>query len=145
MGSGLNGTVHLITHPFRWGYCAYYNLFKSLQRNVSRSLQCPRLTVHKHLVASLLLFYISLLVYLEPYITKRKLGPDYREYVSTLYEQGRRPWATSVSSSMPQHLIFPEILIFLNDKFSPSKNQTVVLLMTECLPPFVVYPEPKAR
>ncbi|XP_023325860.1 PDF receptor [Eurytemora carolleeae] len=45
-----------------------------------RSLQCPRLTVHKHLVASLLLFYISLLVYLEPYITKRKLGPDYREY-----------------------------------------------------------------
>ena len=100
---------------------------------ISRSLQCPRLTVHKHLVASLLLFYISLLVYLEPYITKRKLGPDYREYVSTLYEQGRRPWATSVSSSMPQHLIF------LNDKFSPSKNQTVVLLMTECLPPLVVY------
>ena len=48
------------------------------------ALQCPRLTVHKHLVASLLLFYSSLLVYLEPYVTQRKQGLDYRQYVSSL-------------------------------------------------------------
>jgi hypothetical protein len=50
--------------------------------DVFSSLQCPRLTVHKHLVASLLLFYSSLLVYLEPYVTQRKQGLDYRQYVS---------------------------------------------------------------
>jgi hypothetical protein len=48
------------------------------------ALQCPRLTVHKHLVASLLLFYSSLLVYLEPYVTQRKQGLDYRQYVSII-------------------------------------------------------------
>jgi len=51
------------------------------------ALQCPRLTVHKHLVASLLLFYSSLLVYLEPYVTQRKQGLDYRQYVSIVKSQ----------------------------------------------------------
>jgi hypothetical protein len=51
------------------------------------ALQCPRLTVHKHLVASLLLFYSSLLVYLEPYVTQRKQGLDYRQYVSIVRRQ----------------------------------------------------------
>ena len=48
-----------------------------------RCLQCPRLTVHKHLMASLIIFYTSNIIYLEPYIlTRSKAGIDYRLYVS---------------------------------------------------------------
>ncbi|XP_023321573.1 corticotropin-releasing factor receptor 1 [Eurytemora carolleeae] len=44
-----------------------------------RSLQCPRLTVHKNLMVSMILFYSFIIIYLEPYITNRTAGPDYRQ------------------------------------------------------------------
>ena len=44
------------------------------------SLSCPRLTVHKHLMVSFILFYFSIIVYLEPYISFRE-GLDYRQIV----------------------------------------------------------------
>ena len=47
-----------------------------------RSLSCPRLTVHKHLMVSFILFYFSIIVYLEPYVSFRE-GLDYRDIVST--------------------------------------------------------------
>ena len=46
-----------------------------------RSLSCPRLTVHKHLMVSFILFYFSIIVYLEPYVSFRE-GLDYRDIVS---------------------------------------------------------------
>ena len=47
-----------------------------------RSLSCPRLTVHKHLMVSFILFYFSIIVYLEPYVSFRE-GLDYRDIVSS--------------------------------------------------------------
>ena len=51
---------------------------------ISRSLQCPRLTVHKNLMVSMILFYSFIIIYLEPYITNRTAGPDYRQLVSII-------------------------------------------------------------
>jgi len=42
------------------------------------SLSCPRLTVHKHLMVSFIIFYFSIIVYLEPYVSFRD-GLDYRQ------------------------------------------------------------------
>ena len=61
-----------------------------------RSLSCPRLTVHKHLMVSFILFYFSIIVYLEPYVSFRE-GLDYRDIVSTDW------WWSELSSDM----IFP--------------------------------------
>ena len=51
-----------------------------LRQSHYSSLSCPRLTVHKHLMVSFILFYFSIIVYLEPYISFRE-GLDYRQIV----------------------------------------------------------------
>ena len=52
-----------------------------VENSTCRSLSCPRLTVHKHLMVSFILFYFSIIVYLEPYVSFRE-GLDYRDIVS---------------------------------------------------------------
>ena len=61
-------------------YIHIHNLVVLL--TILSSLSCPRLTVHKHLMISFIIFYFSIIVYMEPYVTFRS-GQDYRQYVST--------------------------------------------------------------
>ena len=56
------------------------NLINVYIVDTSSSLSCPRLTVHKHLMMSFILFYFSIIIYMEPYVTFRE-GLDYRQYV----------------------------------------------------------------
>ena len=72
-------SFHLLVHLLIYMFSFYLKLYL-----LSRSLQCPRLTVHKHLMASMIIFYTSIVVYLEPYVTNRSIGHDYRSHVSNL-------------------------------------------------------------
>ena len=70
-----------------------------------RSLSCPRLTVHKHLMVSFILFYLSIIIYLEPYISFRE-GLDYRDIVSSL-----RGMVSTLSLEMFQPWLCKSLLI----------------------------------
>ena len=84
-GGGVGVQSHFCVKPnYSWGWVVVMLGFwqKALFSYyvIPRSLDCPRLTIHKHLMSSLILFYSSIIVYMEPYVTARS-GQDYRQFV----------------------------------------------------------------
>ena len=73
--------VHLLLIQVNILLHFYENIWSVDYKNMCSALSCPRLTVHKHLMVSFIIFYLSIIVYLEPYVSFRN-GLDYRQIVS---------------------------------------------------------------
>ena len=46
-----------------------------------RSIQCDRLTVHKNLVTALIIHFVLMIIWIEPFITGEERTPSYRDVV----------------------------------------------------------------